>query len=638
MCAGDISEAPYRAATADPEGPPDRSPAAYPASGSRGHPRGISRRQVLAGLAGAPIMALLPQLATGLTSARAASGVVRSALHVHTSFSEGSSGITGLASKATLASMESHIDALAALGFDLCFFTDHDHRMAGEGTGMRPVRYPGTEDLTAPHWRYVAERAGNPASGSARLTTGGLQASIVAGAAPGFQGMFVDCAPTGRDYRTTLAGVSLAFTMTHPTQGGWTEVRLRTSYHPARGGRAAGTYEIHYLFSPVAAGKSISVQGRTAMVTVPVVRGQRQRLVVTPVDDILAAFPDFGGLASDNGLYGIWIGVGAQAGSSASTLVTSFEILRSLDGPGSLALQRSVMDTIGGLYPSVSLGSGLEASYSTHLNLFGAPGAVKLLRPAVGESKGPYLTRLVREIHAAGGVASYNHPFGATIGTPVTGSARATKLTSTARALLGNGLYGCDVLEVGYERRGNMDVTGHLDLWDILLAAGLRVVANGVSDDHAGTMTSWTGGTNHYVTDVISPTRETGQVTGLLGGGRAFVSLRTAFGGLLDLACAGTSMGGTSNTTGSTAEVMVVANGLPTGSTLRVIQTRVHGDRSVTTPPPRLLDRSYSASSLTGGLVTVGVSNVRSYVRAEVISSTGSRIAFSNPLWLAPPG
>lgn len=54
MCAGDISEAPYSAATAGPEGPPDRSPPAYPASGSRGHARGISRRQVLAGLAGAP--------------------------------------------------------------------------------------------------------------------------------------------------------------------------------------------------------------------------------------------------------------------------------------------------------------------------------------------------------------------------------------------------------------------------------------------------------------------------------------------------------------------------------------------------------------------------------------------------------
>jgi hypothetical protein len=268
--------------------------------------------------------------------------------------------------------------------------------------------------------------------------------------------------------------------------------------------------------------------------------------------------------------------------------------------------------------------------------LFGAPGQVSLQKPASGESTGAYLTRVVRGMHAAGGVASYNHPFGATIGTPLTGSARASKLASTARALLANSLYGCEVLEVGYEQRGNMNVTGHLDLWDILLAAGLHVAADGVSDDHAGTMTSWTGGTNHYVTDVISSSRDTGVVAGLMGRGRAFVSLRAAFGGLLDLACNGVTMGGTSTATGSTAGLSVVANGLPAGSTLRVIQTKVHGDRTVTTPPPRLLDRSYAASAVAGGQVNLGVSNVRSYVRAEVLNSAGVRVAFSNPLWLAP--
>jgi hypothetical protein len=380
----------------------------------------------------------------------------------------------------------------------------------------------------------------------------------------------------------------------------------------------------------------VSAQGRTAVVTVPAVRGVRQRLVVTPVDDIGQAFPDFSVLASDNGLYGLWIGVGGVAKTSATTVVSSFEIMRSLDGPGALSLQRSMMPTIAGRYPSVSLGSGLEASYSTHLNLFGAPGQVSLRRPMPGESTGAYLTRVVNGIHASGGVASYNHPFGATIGTPATGTARATKLAATARALLGNSMYGCEVLEVGYERRGNMDVTGHLDLWDILLAAGLRVMADGVSDDHAGTIASWTGGTNHYVSDVISSTRDTGVVAGLLGRGRSFVSLRAAFGGLLDLTCDGVSMGGIRSATGTSAPLTVVAGGLPAGSTLRVIQTKVHGDRSITTPPPHLLDRSYAASSVSGGQVNLGVRNVHSYVRTEVLDSHGVRIAFSNPLWLAP--
>ena len=86
----------------------------------------------------------------------------------------------------------------------------------------------------------------------------------------------------------------------------------------------------------------------------------------------------------------------------------------------------------------------------------------------------------------------------------------------------------------------------------------------------------------------------------------------------------------------STAALTFVAHGLPAGSTLRVIQTKVHGNRTVTTPPAHVLDRAFAASSLTSGQVNLGVSNVRSYVRTEVLNSAGVRIAFSNPLWLTP--
>ena len=87
-----------------------------------------------------------------------------------------------------------------------------------------------------------------------------------------------------------------------------------------------------------------------------------------------------------------------------------------------------------------------------------------------------------------------------------------------------------------------MTVAGHLALWDILLSAGVKVMANGVSDNHAGTADSWAK-TNRYFTDVISATTDPTTVVPLLAAGRMFVSLRPGYDGMLDLASGGAVMG-----------------------------------------------------------------------------------------------
>ena len=104
-------------------------------------------------------------------------------------------------------------------------------------------------------------------------------------------------------------------------------------------------------------------------------------------------------------------------------------------------------------------------------------------------------------------MCSYNHPFGTTSGPTLTGAAYTTRLSAVAAALLANRAYRADLLEVGYEQRGGMTVAGHLALWDILLTAGVKVMANGVSDNHAGTLATWEA-SNRYFTDVISATTD----------------------------------------------------------------------------------------------------------------------------------
>lgn len=159
-----------------------------------------------------------------------------------------------------------------------------------------------------------------------------------------------------------------------------------------------------------------------------------------------------------------------------------------------------------------------------------------------------------------------------------------------------------------------------------------------MSDDHAGTVASWTTGKNHYMSDIISPSRDPATATPLLGQGRTFVSLRTGYAGLLDMSCDSTLMGGTRTGSGTNATVTVKADAPPTNGKLRVVQYRIHGDTTRLTPPAPLTERIYAPSALSSGQVSLTVPNSRSYIRAEIRNGAGVIVAFSNPLWLTPSG
>ncbi|HEX2705289.1 MAG TPA: hypothetical protein VHM65_05990, partial [Candidatus Lustribacter sp.] len=246
------------------------------------------------------------------------------------------------------------------------------------------------------------------------------------------------------------------------------------------------------------------------------------------------------------------------------------------------------------------------------------------------------LSSLVSLIGIRGGVASVNHPFGTGGGSVLSDAAYRTKLSTTAASLLAANAYGAHVLEVGYKKRGQMSVEGHIDLWDILLSSGLRIMANGVSDNHAGNLDGWLTGSNRYFTDVVSDSADPADVVPLLSSGRCFVSLRPEYSGMLDLSCDDTLMGGVRAGTGSTATVTATADALPSGGSLRIVQMPVHGVRNRNTATPPLWERTVTPSQLTSGAISVGVTNVASYLRTEVRDADGTVVGFSNPLFLAP--
>jgi hypothetical protein len=161
-------------------------------------------------------------------------------------------------------------------------------------------------------------------------------------------------------------------------------------------------------------------------------------------------------------------------------------------------------------------------------------------------------------------------------------------------------------------------------------------MANGVSDNHAGTADSWAK-TNRYFTDVISATTDPTTVVPLLAAGRMFVSLRPGYDGMLDLASGGAVMGSRRTVKGTTVDVVLTADALPSSGSLRVVQVPVHGDRTRTTPTPPLWERTVPAAQVTGGTLGVTVANTPSYLRTEVRDASGTIVAFSNPLHLTPP-
>jgi hypothetical protein len=219
---------------------------------------------------------------------------------------------------------------------------------------------------------------------------------------------------------------------------------------------------------------------------------------------------------SDNTLSSFRLEISARNGKSISVRIDSL-VIRSRRPAG--AAQYATVDSLSraygeqfGLRSYVGAETGkIHTPQSPHMNGY--------LPPASRSSDTLFIDwRLPREqwvsrIHDAGGVVSFNHPFGASrnprgrrdggedyenasddaagIEPPrVLAATRAPaseeEFWEVATPLLdGRGL-GADLLEVGYIYRGIGSLEDHLRLWDLALANGVPLVGIGTSDSHGG--------------------------------------------------------------------------------------------------------------------------------------------------------
>jgi hypothetical protein len=240
---------------------------------------------------------------------------------------------------------------------------------------------------------------------------------------------------------------------------------------------------------------------------------------------------------------------------------------------------------------------------------------------------------IVDQVHAGGGVISWNHPFGDDNPPLLAPAARDTKRRQVFAELRAVDLFGMDVIEVGYNTRGGVDAATHLALWDTFSRAGRFLTGNGTSDDHSGK--GWKNLNNGYATGLWAASVGDAAVAAALSTGRAFAGHAGRWpGGEIDMLVDGTvPMGGVSVGGAGTRQLAIAATALPAGSSVQVVSGPV--DYAGAADPGTSVVSTVSASAFAGGPVTVPVSATGSrFYRAQVVSSAGALLGSGNPVWL----
>jgi hypothetical protein len=622
---------------------------------------GMSRRRFMEGTAGlATAVAMLrrmPRLPLGSPDREATVAgqlAYSMAMHIHSSFSEQDG------------SMDSQLFQAAANSVDVLWWTDHDHRMDALGY-RKTVHFTSlTAESGGPGeggpWTWYKAEGGPLAGGSGGgiVTAPSSPADPVAGGslhltakstttAPATFGYYADCHPAGWNYRENLTGQSLAIDvlLTSGWSQGYLELLVATSYHQASAGRPAGDYTLSYRFVPAGAAAGRVAHGTQGVITIPVTPAGGNpwyTATVTPSADIAALWPDL-----DYRDFALW-GLTLSAVSTGATVDGFFDYLRfsrRISGEAFLQQQIDMAGDLSQRYPAVAQRQGLEVSWLLpHLNWFGGAVTVPGYAGIAPKSYSAYLQNtLVPQIHAAGGLVSYNHPYGYGGGPLLPPAQQDALLAEVAAKLLpaaaAPAALGADLIEVGYPKRQGVDLAHHAALWDVMSRNAVFLTGNGTSDDHNGQ--NWLGKANNWITSAWARSTAEADLLAALAAGRAWCGSLSGYRGSLDLLVDGSApMGSVSISALKSRKLVATATKLPPGGSLEILRGTVDYRGTAALTANTKVIGSYTAAELSGGRVTRWIdTSVGRFVRTQVLDSSGTVVGLSNPVWLlrsAPPG
>lgn len=564
-------------------------------------------------------------------------GAFSMAMHVHSSFSEG------------LGSMNSHLAYAQASGVDVVWWTDHDTRIEA-GELRQTVHFTSLDDEAGDGraaWTWVQKTSGpltsdstggivdNPASPVDTVPLGSMLVSAQStGTSRAALGFYADAQAAFWNQRSTLTGqtINIEVLPTSIGSNAHLELLVTSSFHPQIEGRTAGNYRLSYRFGGPGIPGSPEVQGLTGIVTIPVVAGDWNSVILTPADDFAAVFSGLD--VRDLSLCELNFNA-VSTGGAASGYFDYLRFTRGSTGEIRLQAQIDVMASYALRYPTVSQRQGLEISKAPpHLNWFGAAVTLPDYSLFTGEWKDFLRDTVIPEIHQQEGLASYNHPYGTGSTPPLAQVTQDALLRETAAQLLSNRALGADLLEVGYPLRAGVDLRHHVDLWDVCSRNAIFLTGNGVTDTHHGT--DWTRLSNDWTTSVWAPSSADADLLQALRSGRAWCGSLTRFGGALDLLVDGSCpMGSVSVSQVRQRRIRVAATGMPPGSSLQIVQGLVDLAGPAQPVPYTRIVRSAPDTALRAGTAAFTVNTgIPTFVRSQVVDATGAVVALSNPVWL----
>lgn len=415
-------------------------------------------------------------------------------LHVHGSVSEGSGTMRGFSGDAH----EDGLDLLWWTDHDLLYYQNPDLGMSridwesGELSGM----ILGTPALGPASWSVLDQGGTSRATLAVREFAAaqgryGLLASANGETAPGTQShVWRVHANNLTSHRPTLGGVQLSFAVRGLEADG-AQLRLVVSLSD---GTRDGDGNRRIVFYD---GQTNEVDAYdTLWVPMDVVPG-KWKTVSTDISALAdAQWPEFAGDLSAE-LLGIEIGV--QPGGRGSWNLDDVRIRQRTSGEALRRAQAALLERIAvedGISTRSWVGTEVSGFREPHLNAFGSDAALfDYEGPA---DWGP--ADAVAEVQAAGGVVAYNHMFGVDM-EGYSDEVRAELVAEQITWLGDNAIFGADLLEVGYRRRGGL-IEDFLTVWDALSVFGHYVTGIGTSDVH--NVESWDAGTNNFVTWVAA--------------------------------------------------------------------------------------------------------------------------------------
>ena len=371
------------------------------------------------------------------------------------------------------------------------------------------------------------------------------------------------------------------------------------------------------------------LEAATLRIPVPFRPGEWNDLALELTADTVAGFPS--GEGWDNGLGGIELGVEARAQATPSAHFDDLKIEQVASGPAAYARQRELMERLGRRWPEVAQYQGVEISHSGHhLNELSVGTELLDYDRLASESglldrgDGPLdedalarfvLGRAVEAAHARGGLISHNHMFGVELGEGAVGPEPEAVLEELAAERL----FGADLIEVGYRRKGGRGLAEHLWVWDRLAQRGLFPVGIGASDSHGGPAQRWRWSPNNFVTWVLAPTSGREDLIAGLRAGRAFFGDIARFDGRVDLESGrGFRMGQIVVTDRGSATVLLWAEGARVGDDLRAVEA--DGVAATWHDPGEEIVVAHELARIPG------------FVRLELTDGAGGVYAVSNPV------